>query len=315
MSDAKDESGAPEPVLEGDSSPEAAAESDPGAPVPAAAASTAPTVAGRAVQWLLPLVLAGGAMGVHWTVNVPDEIQHSPKDQGAKDKGKAAKKPGKRERFTARDQSRLDREWRRYSKEALESEPVRTAWARKFQAVVSKAVVVARRHAFEKAPEEPRVIVTATECRTVRCSFILRSPFQHELQLLDASLERIVDHNGTIWRTYSSREVPAPADSPKDQHNLEVVVAFASDMVDSRGFEVGPAFEAGQGPRAAAEDEAPEGESDAPARTPVAAEPKPGSVDERDDEGGQGDEAEAPDDPDDPDGPEEIRGGGDEDSD
>jgi hypothetical protein len=314
MSDAKDDHGAPEPVLEGDSSPEAAAESDPGAPMPAAAATRTPSVAGRVVQWLLPIVLAGGAMGVHWTLNVPDEIQHSPKDQGAKDKGKAAKKPGKRERFTARDQSRLDREWRRYSQDELASEPVRTAWARKYQAVVSKAVVVARRHAFEKAPEEPRVIVTATECHTVRCSFILRSPFEHELQLLDASLERIVDHNGTIWRTYTSRSVPPPADSPKDQHNLEVVVAFASDMVDSRGFEVGPAFEDGQGPRAAADSEPAEGESGAPARKPApAAEPKAQGADERDDdendEGGQGDEADTPDDP------EEIRGGGDEDPD
>lgn len=307
MSDVKDEAGAPEPVVEGDSRPEAAAESDPAAPV-ASAPGQATSVGRRIVQWLVPIALAGGAMGVHWTLNVPEEIEHSPRDQGAKGKNKASKKKAKRERFTSRDQPRLDREWRRFSRQDFEKEPVRTAWARKYQAVVSKAVVVARRHAFEKAPEEPRVIVTATECKTVRCRFILRSPFQHELKILDASLERIVDHNGTIWRTYESRPIPPPEDSPKSEHNLEVTVAFASDMVDSRGFEVGPEFEPGQGPRAAAEaldaDDA-EDRDDAPG--------DPAGRDEPD----EPDEPDA-DEPDDgePDDDREIeRGGGDEDSD
>lgn len=279
--------------VEPDSAPQAAAESHPGAPVPAR--SPRWKALGKALATRFgPVVLAAGAVGMHWRLNVPEHIEHSPKDQGAakgKDKN-AAKRRAARERFSARDQVRLDREWRRWKSQAFEGEPVRGPWSRKFQAVISKAVVVARREAFEKAPEEPRVIVTGTECRTVRCRFILRSPFEHELRVLDEALERLVDHNGSIWRTYESGPIAAPADAPKDNFHYEVTISFASDEVDSRGFEVGPPIEAEGGPRQRA------GEETGDAAGPAGAAAPPDAAGS-DDEGGVEDDE-----------PEGERGGG-----
>lgn len=205
----------------------------------------------RVAQLLLPLVLAGAAMGVHWRVNVPDEIIVSPGDQGAKDK-KAEKdkkkKDAERARSTKREESRtpeeLDTDWASYGAAPFDVEPTRAAWARRHQVVINRAVVEAQRQAFAGAPEKPNVVLASTTCRTVRCRFLLRSSFPHELDLMTSALQRLHSEGESVWRTFEVEPVAATLDpkaDPKTQHVVQVTVSFRTDDTEASALEVPPA--------------------------------------------------------------------------
>jgi hypothetical protein len=222
-------------------------------PQPVAAPDTDPgTVSARrpasrwmpAVQWLLPIVLTGAAVGVHWWLNVPEDIVEAKGDQGAKAKAKpkGRKKPARG--FDARDNKALERDFKRWEGVDFEGEPVHGKWARAYQSAISRAVVIARKAAFDGAPTQPRIMVAEAECRTVRCRFLLRSPFQQELPILDRALSRLEDSKGKVWRTYESEAIEAPEalpeDAPADEFFYRVTVTFVSDEIDSASFVIPP---------------------------------------------------------------------------
>jgi hypothetical protein len=210
----------------------------------------------RVVQLLLPPVLAAGAMGVHWWLNVPDKIIESPNDQGSKDKKPDKKKKEARERKgrnALRDEARTSEEFEadgeRYGTLPFEQEPTRTAWARRNQVVINRAVVEARRVAFEGAPEEADVVLASTTCRRVCCRFVLRSPHAHELERMRAALERLESAGEPLWRSFESEPAPPAADPkrPDDQaqHRLQITAAFQTDEVDAESLAV-PSEEPGE---------------------------------------------------------------------
>jgi hypothetical protein len=193
------------------------------------------------VDLLLPVVLSAGAMGMHWWLNVPDEIVQSSSDQGAKDKkaDKDKKKEAERKPRPARDEARtaeaLDAEWAQYAAAPFEDEPTRTGWARRHQMVINRAVVEARRHAFAGAPEEAKVVLATTSCRSVRCRFMLRSSFTHELDLMTSALERMQVGGEPLWRSFKVEPVAATEPPAKDslaQHAVQVTVAFRTDETE-----------------------------------------------------------------------------------
>lgn len=200
----------------------------------------------RTVQLLLPAVLAAAAMGVHWVVNVPDKIIESPGDQGAKDKkDKDKKKKEKDKRRTAkRDETRtpeqLEADWETHGSTPFEDEPTRTAWARRHQVVINRAVVEARRHAFAGAPEEPNVVLSSTTCRTVRCRFQLRSSFPQELDLMTSTLERLHESGEPVWRSFEVERVALEPEAGKGEakHAVQVTVAFLADETDTNALEI-----------------------------------------------------------------------------
>lgn len=205
----------------------------------------------RTVQLLLPAVLAAGAMGVHWVVNVPEKIVESPHDQGAKkaekDKAKAKadkKRSAERRRAAKRDQTRtaeqLEADWQRYGTVPFDEEPTRSSWARRHQVVIGKAVVEAQRHAFAGAPEEPSVALASTTCRTVRCRFVLRSSFAHELDIMTGALERLREGSEPVWRSFTVEPGPAEPGAPaaEAKHTVQVTVAFATDETDAEALEI-----------------------------------------------------------------------------
>lgn len=200
---------------------------------------------------LLAPVLATAAVGVHWLVNVPPGgAKVSARDQGAEKPGakadkKKKKKPPKKKGFEARPPGEVEATFLKYEAVEFETEPVKSSWARPHQTLVNQAVAKARSAAFEGAPEEPRVSVDDVSCRTVRCRFVLRGQFPHEVDLLGETLSRMQLDGTTIWRHYTSEKIAPPKpDQPKDDTYLQVTVAFMEDNMDNARFEV-PADEVG----------------------------------------------------------------------
>lgn len=214
-------------------------------PVPAPAAPKRPLWQ-RVAQLLLPPVLASAAMGVHFGLNVPDEIIESPNDQGAKDKkpDKKKKESDKRRAAAKRDEVRtpeaLDADWEAYRTTPFDEEPTRTAWARRHQVVINRAVVEARRQAFAGAPEEPNVVLASTTCRTVRCRFMLRSPFPHELDLITTTLQRLQEEGEPVWRSFEIEPLEATPSAPEGEvkHGVQITVAFRTDETDTNALEI-----------------------------------------------------------------------------
>jgi hypothetical protein len=207
----------------------------------------------RALQLGLAAALAAAAVGVHLALNVPEGgVTVSKRDQGARSRrGKTRTKRARPEPFEPRDDAELARLQQRYERVEFESEPIISRWARRQQALVNKAVVVARKQAFEGAPEDPRVIVTGTKCRTIRCRFLLRSPYPHEVELLDRALKRLEIEDEPLWRSYASKRTTPPEGAPPNDAYLEVTVVFTADELEGRSIEAVPA-DANDEPSAAA---------------------------------------------------------------
>jgi hypothetical protein len=191
---------------------------------------------------------------------VPEKIVKAKGDQGSKQRKPARRRAG----YEPRSKAELERVYNRWHRVDFEGEPIHGKWARKYQPIVSKAVVVARRSAFEGAPGNAQVSVTHTECRTVRCRFVLRSPFEHELGRLDAVLSHLEDKKGKVWKTYDSVVIEPPAEAPTDQFYRQVVVTFVTDEIDAaslkvpEGIEVPPVVEASGGAPEAGSGDAPD---------------------------------------------------------
>jgi hypothetical protein len=197
----------------------------------------------RTLQLLLAPLLATAAVGVHWVLNVPPGgVKITEKDQGAGKADPKKKKPAPKKKkgsFEPRPIGEIEASWERYKVVELDAEPVKSAWARPHQSLVNKAVTLARKTAFDGAPEEPRVTVGDVECRTIRCSFTLRSPFAHEVDMLSETLSRLESEGQSIWRGYTATKIDPPTeDSPKSDTYLRVVVAFREDSMDSTSFAV-----------------------------------------------------------------------------
>jgi hypothetical protein len=206
---------------------------------------------GRFARWMrlarlvAPPLLAAAAIGLHFRLNVPDEevLEAARAQQRKPPKKKTPPKKVEAESFEPRSDAQLARAVRRFERVEFDDEPVVAAWARRHQNLVNKAVVVARKHAFEGAPEDPRVIVTGTRCRTVRCRFLLRSPYPHELDLLDETVQRLHAEGKPLWRAHDSQRVDPPRGAPPGDTYLQVTVAFTADEPDGRTIEVAPADE------------------------------------------------------------------------
>ncbi|MEM6290010.1 MAG: hypothetical protein AAGA54_02060 [Myxococcota bacterium] len=245
-------------------------ESSPSAEAPAASVTTQ-TRGLRVARALLAPVLVLGAVGVHFSLNVPEEkVVVKPRDQGSK-KANKARRPS---RFAVPERSvqELDRAWARWSEQPFDGEPIKGKWGRRQQSIVNKAVVLARKEAFRGAPEDPRVVVSGTQCRTIRCRFILRSPYQHEPGLVAEALERQRYDGEPLWRIVQTEVVDPPTpQSPKKDHYLQVVIGVSLDGIDTKEIEFAPEKGA-----AAKPDDAKADDEKAPAKdAPATGTPKP----------------------------------------
>jgi len=199
------------------------------------AAAVLPTRGLRIARAVLAPVLVLGAVGVHFALNVPDEKVVMPKKDTSK-----PKRGGRRSKARAAERTpeQMDAAWERWKDERYDSETIKGKWGRRMQSTVNKAVVVARKEAFKGAPEDPRVVVSGTQCRTVRCSFILRSPYEHEPALVVEALKRQTYGGEPLWRMVKSTPTGPPnKHSPKKDHYLRVTIGVSLDMIDTRDIE------------------------------------------------------------------------------
>ncbi len=184
----------------------------------------------RIARALLAPVLVLGAVGVHFALNVPEH-----KVEMKKKKKPAGKKRSARAKKVERSVDQMDADWARWKVEPYDGEPIKGKWGRRMQSIVNKAVVVARKEAFEGAPEDPRVVVSETQCRTVRCRFVLRSPFEHEPGLVVEALRRQTYDGKPLWRMVETEPADPPTPhSPKTDHYLQVTVGVSVDGIESR---------------------------------------------------------------------------------
>ena len=183
----------------------------------------------RVVRIAAAFALAGTAFGVHMALNVPKErVIAEPKDQPKPKKG--PERGGRAERLPERSDAELEKEWARWSTEPFEEEPTRGRWSRDALSMMNKAVVVARKAAFAGAPEDPRVIVTGTECHTIRCRFVLRSPFEHEIDMLTKALERVTYDGQPMFREVVAETIEPPTpQSPKEDFYRQITVGVQRD--------------------------------------------------------------------------------------
>lgn len=233
-------------MIEG-AAPAAAPRDEPAAtsgarPLDPAGAGTPPGKGNRTLQLLLPVAMASLGVLVHWIVNVPHgNVEVSAKDQGAKPDAKAKPKPKRppKRGFEPRPAGELDASWTRFENVAFDAEPMKSAWARPHQSLLNKAITYARTQAFEGAPEEPRITVDAVECRTIRCRFVLRGPFAHEVELLSDTISKLEVDGSSAWRSYKTSKIAPPKpDQPASDTYLEVMVAFREDNLEADDFHV-----------------------------------------------------------------------------
>src|SRR5688572_3771186 len=153
--------------------------------------------------WVAPMV-ALLAVGMHYALNVPSEallattrkepapdpppVEAKPSPVKAKTKSKGKTKS---DEWTPRAAPELARLRKQFLGTPISNEPETAAWARKAQAVVGKAIMLARTEAFAGAPEDPRIVTDDARCHTIRCLVVLRSPYPHELRLILDALPKV----------------------------------------------------------------------------------------------------------------------------
>ena len=199
--------------------------------------SHTPTRGLRIARALLAPVLVLGAVGVHFSLNVPDQKVVMPKKDKAKKKRPRTKS---RAAVAERSDAQLDAAWKRWSVEPYDGEPIKGKWGRRMQSSVNKAVVLARKEAFDGAPEDPRVVVSGTQCRTIRCRLILRSPYAHEPNLVVEALRRQTYQGKPLWRMVEAEPTDPPKPhSPKKDHYLQVTLGISFDALETKeiGFD------------------------------------------------------------------------------
>lgn len=263
-------------------SEEAAAPSEPGrATEPPPSADRSRLIAMRVGRFALAPLLAYGAVEAHYALNVPEHpVVVAPAKKGPK--GRAQKR-----RAPERNPQQMQVSWDRWSVQPYEGEPIKGKWGRQTQSLVSKSVVLARKFAFEGAPEAPRVISMDNQCRTIRCQFTLRSPYRHEIDLVTRTLEHVEANGIPMFRSLEAETIEPPSDRvPRDDHYVRVTVGINVDGVIASELAIDPDYDPVPAPaedepeeKAPTDDPAPAGADDVELAPAEAGTPKPaGSV-------------------------------------
>ena len=200
-------------------------------------ASTQSWLDHTSVRLLLPPVLAAAAVAAHIAINVPPEgVVLSPHDQGVKKPKRpkpGSKKPA-RQVHKPRGRKRLAELRGQFMGTDFKGEPINEPWARKYQGILNSAAAVAREEAFAGSPDAPQVTLTKPECRKVRCRFLLRGPYHHEVLYLLSYIRGLTAHGEPLFHSFDAEVVEPPEDgSSLEDFYVQVYVAFTRDSVKS----------------------------------------------------------------------------------
>lgn len=189
------------------------------------------------LKWILPVALVGGAVGLHFAIDVPrGEIEPRP----SKSKGNKARraKPADGGGFRARRPVRLGELRRQYADTPYEAEPRDDKFARAHEGVLTRAVSVAEAAAFAGAPEVPRV-ETEVGCRTIRCRVDVCSEFPPELDLVAAAMQSLRIEGRPLFHRVDVEPTTRGAlgKEPPDLPCFRLLVSFDRDLPDRSKIE------------------------------------------------------------------------------
>jgi len=192
----------------------------------------------KVAHTLLAPVLCVAAIGLHYLLNVPTEAVIATNKRKAAEEREASHRPRKPPpvqppaKTPARSDAELEALRGRFANTPFDDEPRLATWSRESQTLMSRAVLVARKRAFAGDPEEPRVAIRTSSCRTIRCRITLHSPYRHELDLMRESLQTVRTGDGALWSSFDAKLLP-PKTLPdgKIEEILEVTVSLAADGI------------------------------------------------------------------------------------
>jgi len=223
-------------------------------------ARTAPLVLLR--TWLLPLVVGGAAVGVHYAIHVPAGPLPPPSpaeleaDKKAADKKKKADDAAQREadRKAGKTKPRAERSsvrelayepfrrprpahiieqlWAYYEPMAFKKEPTFEAWQTAHKPLLAQIVDAARHTAM---PDAPAITIAASECHTIRCRFSITAPTQETLDAMIPVLRQLRLGDGPLWHSFEAGKSAADKDKTgaavkPPRFKAELVVSFTRDL-------------------------------------------------------------------------------------
>jgi hypothetical protein len=223
-------------------------------------ARTAPLVLLR--TWLLPLAVGAAAVGVHYALHVPAGPLPPPSpaqleaDKKAADKKKkdddarqreADRKAGKvrprAERSSVRELAYepfrrprpayiIEQLWAYYEPMAFKKEPTFEAWQTAHKPLLQQIVDATRHTAL---PDAPAIIITTSECHTIRCRFSIATPTRETLDAMIPVLQQLRLGDGPLWHSFEAGtpavdkdKAGAPLDPPR--FKAELTVSFTRDL-------------------------------------------------------------------------------------
>ena len=183
------------------------------------------------LKWILPVVLTGGAVGLHFALHVPRGEYEPRPDKKAKKTQAAKVDPAKSVGFRPRRAVRLGELRRELAHTPYDDEPLDEGFARAHEGVVAKAVAVARKEAFRGAPEPPQLDTVVT-CKTIRCRVDVCSEFPPELDLLTASMINLEVQGERLFESLDVEHTTRGelGKTPAGEPCFRIVVMFEKDL-------------------------------------------------------------------------------------
>ncbi|MCB9706478.1 MAG: hypothetical protein H6711_31820 [Myxococcales bacterium] len=133
-----------------------------------------------------------------------------------------------------RPRAELDELWATIGAAPFADEPLAGPWASVHRSLIFQIIAQVREKTFKGSPDAPQVALGDVECRTIRCTIVLTSPYTHELELLVAAVERLRLRNEPLWRVSERGPLTPFVDEEREEESnalqVTMTLGFAADL-------------------------------------------------------------------------------------
>lgn len=196
--------------------------------------------------WVLPFVLVGTAVALHWSLDVPN----GPLPPPVQKEGEAPKKPAPKPAAGSSDDDDKDKDvdapfttprtpglltqlWEAYDALPFDREPTFEVWNTAHKPRITQLVTSTRLQLFKGRTPPPAISVSNIECHTVRCRFTLTTNDQADLQGLVDALEGLRLDSATVWHKFVPDDIveePAKREGAPPRFKTTILVSFIRDL-------------------------------------------------------------------------------------